>query len=121
MESNGKFEALAMLIATGKNISAAADELGITRRTAYRNASKPAFQRRVSKIRHEMTSAAVGKLTQASSFAVTTLMSLLKTENEPSVRLQAAKAILATLTPLTELGELRERIAKVEERQGVSI
>lgn len=120
MATDGKFQALATLIASGRTISSAATELGISRRTAYRNAKKDSFQSRVAAIRDEITSAAVGTLSQAASQAAATLSGLLHEDFEPQIRLNAAKAILASLTPLVELGEIRQRVAKLEhERESV--
>jgi hypothetical protein len=61
-----------------------------------------------------MTNAAVGELSAAASEAVTTIRSLLNAENEAAVRLNAAKAILTQLGPLSELGELRQRLEALE-------
>jgi hypothetical protein len=61
-----------------------------------------------------VTSNTVGILTQAATKAAQTLLELLGKENEPPVRLNAAKAILVQLQPLTELGELRARIDALE-------
>lgn len=59
---------------------------------------------------------AVGRLSSAASQAVDTLVQLLSPHNKPSVRLNAAKAILLQLGPLSELGELRARIDRLERR-----
>lgn len=118
MAAIGKFEALATLVAGGRTVAGAADELGLSRRSAYRNSKRPAFQARVSAIRAEITSAAVGKLSQSANQAVATLVELLDADFEPSTRLNAAKAILTSLGPISELSELRERIARLEGREG---
>ena len=114
---SGSFEELAVKIAAGATVRAAADELGIPERTAYRQSGSPEFKSRVSAIRSEMTSQAVGELSAAASEAVATIRELLASTNEPSVRLNAAKAILNALGPLSELGELRERLAALEANQ----
>ena len=114
---SGSFEELAVKIAGGATVRAAADELGIPERTAYRQSGSPEFKSRVSAIRSEMTSQAVGELSAAASEAVATIRELLASTNEPSVRLNAAKAILNALGPLSELGELRERLAALEANQ----
>jgi|688.fasta_scaffold1924810_1 hypothetical protein len=114
MATDGKFELLAMLVASGRTVASSADELGVSRRTAYRNTQKPAFQRRVSEIRQEFTAGCVGKLTTAASRAADTLTELLDSDYDASIRLQASKAILTALGPMTELAELRERVARLE-------
>jgi HEAT repeat protein len=112
---SGRFlELLAMHVASGKTIRAAAEESGCSERQGYRIAATAEFKSRVSEIRSEMTNAAVGELSAAASEAVATIRELLNAENEPSVRLNAAKAILNALGPLSELGELRQRIAALE-------
>lgn len=118
MAKDGKFESLAMLIATGRTIAASADELGVTRRTAYRVSQRDSFRKRVSEIRQEFTAGCVGKLTTAATQAAMTLTELLDADYEANTRLQAAKAILAALGPISELSELRERIARLEGREG---
>lgn len=112
---SGRFtEILAMHVASGSTIRAAAEAAGCSERQGYRVSSSPEFKARVSEIRSEMTNAAVGELSAAASEAVATIRELLSAENEPSVRLNAAKSILNALGPLSELSELRERLAALE-------
>lgn len=108
------FELLAVEVAGGLTIKAAANVVHCSINTAYHVSSDPAFNQRVSAIRSEITSNTVGILTQSATRAAQTLLELLGKENEPSVRMNAAKAILGQLGPLTELGELRERIDRLE-------
>jgi len=112
---NGKFfELLAAAVAGGSTVKAAAESCGCSERQGYRVSSTPEFKARVSEIRSEMTSAAVGELSAAASEAVATIRGLLGAGYEASVRLNAAKAILNALGPLSELGELRQRIEALE-------
>ena len=108
------FESLAMSIASGSTIRAASKVAGCSESQAYRICSTQEFRSRVSEIRTEITSQAVGQLTDAAVLAVATIVSLLGEANEPAVRLNAAKAILANLGPLSELGELRSRLDALE-------
>ena len=113
---NGKFmELLAVAVAGGQTVKAAAESCSCSERQGYRISATPEFKSRVSAIRAEMTSRAVGELSAAASEAVTTIRELLASTNEPSVRLNAAKAILNALGPMSELGELRERLATLEQ------
>ena len=114
MAAIGKFESLAALVAGGRTIAGAADELKVSRRSAYRNSKRPEFIHRVSELRAEVSSQTVGKLSQAASQAVDVLVSLLDSDFEPSLRLQAAKSILASLLPVSELSELRVRLKLLE-------
>ena len=107
-------EPLAVLVAGGSSIKAGAGVVNCSEQTAYNLSSTPEFKSRVSEIRTELTTEAVGKLTSAATEAVDTLRSLLNATNEPSVRLNAAKAILASLGPISEANELRARIDSIE-------
>ena len=100
--------------AAGMSIRDAAKAANCSEKTAYTLAGTAEFKSRVSEIRTQFTAEAVGKLTSAATEAVDTLRSLLEATNEPSVRLNAAKAILANLGPLAELHELRARIDRIE-------
>ena len=108
------FELLALEVASGASIKAGATAVNCSRNTAYHISSDPAFYQRVSAIRSEITSNTVGILTQAATKAAQTLLELVGKENEPPIRLNAAKAILGQIGPLTELGELRARIDALE-------
>jgi len=108
------FELLAVEVASGSTIKAAAKTVGCAVATAYHISSDPSFNPRVGAIRSEAITGAVGRLSTAASLAVDTLVSLMGLENEPSTRLNASKAILLQLGPLSELGELRERIDRLE-------
>lgn len=114
MATNGRFESLALAIATGCTIKKAAQQLGIGQRTAYRIASTYKMRCRVGELRSQITNEAVGLITTAATTAAATLASLLDESNEPSVRLNASKAILNALAPLTELAELRQRLDSLE-------
>ena len=86
----------------------------LLRCVGYRIASDPFFRQQVNQLRAESTLQAVGKLSSVALQAVDTLVELLGEPNEPRDRLAAAKAILATLAPLSEFGEIRHRIDALE-------
>jgi hypothetical protein len=112
---SGRFtELLAVAVAAGQTIRAAAESCGCSERQGYRISATAEFKRRVSEIRTAALDAATGEITSAVTVAVATIKELLSSTNEPSVRLNAAKAILNALGPLSELGELRQRIAELE-------
>jgi hypothetical protein len=116
---NGKSESLALAIASGSTIKDAAALVGCSERSAYRHSATPKFRQRVNELRSEITCQAVGRLTQAASQAADTLVSLLDASQEPNVRLNASKAILANLGPMAELGELRARVDALEKAKAV--
>jgi len=115
MSNPSKFlETLAMAVAAGKSIRSACEVAGCSTQTGYNISATAEFKNRVSAIRSEIVSQAVGIITDAATQAAATLQELLGPENEPSVRMNAAKAILLQLGPLSELSELRERIDRLE-------
>ena len=114
MKKSKFFAALAVQVAAGATIKSAADVAGCSVQTAYNLSSDHAFRQRVAAIRSEATTAAVGKLSDAAVQAVDTMRELLGVAHEPSIRLNASKAILAALVPMTEFGELRARVQKIE-------
>lgn len=115
MGKKSKFlEPLAVQVAGGSSIKASCEFVGCSIQTAYNISATDEFRQRVAELRSEITSESVGLLTTAANKAATTLVSLLDASQEPSIRLNASKAILAALAPMTELGELRARIDALE-------
>jgi HAMP domain-containing protein len=105
---------LAVEVALGSSIRDAAKTIGCSEQTAYNLSCDSSFQTRVAEIRSESVSAAVGKLSRAVGRAVDVLEALLDSEDSKD-RFNAAKTILQTLAPLSELGELRRRIDQLEQ------
>ena len=117
MATNGsstRLEQLALAVASGSTIKSAAEQIGSSERNAYRLSATFEFRQRVNEIRSEVSAATVGTLTTAASQAASTLIELLDVSQEPSIRLQASKAILAAVGPISELGELRARLDAIE-------
>jgi hypothetical protein len=108
------FEPLAVQVSAGYSIRAAADVIGCALQTAYNISASHEFKQRVAEIRSEITYQAVGRLADSASLAVDTLRELTDAANEPSIRLNASKAILAALPTMTEFGELRARVDAIE-------
>ena len=108
------YEPLAVQVAGGQSIKASAEVVGCNVQTAYNISATAEFRQRVNELRSEVSAATVGILTSAASTAATTLLELLGSSNESSVRLQASKAILAALGPMAELAELRSRLDALE-------
>ncbi len=115
------FETIAVLVAGGNSIKAASENVGCSLQTAYNLSATSEFRQRVSEIRTQLTTEAVGKLTSAATQAVDTLMELLTSEHEPTVRLNASKAILTHLVPMAELHELKQRISDIEARSHLKV
>ena len=110
-DNGEKWHPLSVLVASGMTIKDASGELGIPERTAYRHASLPEFRKCVGQLRTAALDASVGAITSASTRAVNKLVELL---DDPQFGLQAAKALLANVSPLSELGELRSRLDALE-------
>ncbi len=114
MDNQSKFfESLAVAVAGGSTIANAAVQASCSVSHAYRLAKQPSFRQRVSELRSEATDRAVGLLAEAAVEAVSVLRQSLASE-KPADRIAAAKAILAAVGPMSELGELRERLSRIE-------
>jgi hypothetical protein len=108
-------EALALALATGQTLRAAAEATGIGERTATRRTAEPGFRRRVNELRAEMTSRALGRMADGMADAADVLRKLLNADSE-SVRLGAARSLLELGVKLRESVELEERLAALEGR-----
>lgn len=107
-------EVLAIGVASGMSLTDAAKQAGIKYITARRRAADPAFRRRVEELRQAITDQALGRLTKDMTAAADTFSALLY-DPAPQVRLAAAKAILDFGSRLKADGELREKVARLEE------
>lgn len=115
MAAIGKFETMAIAVAGGQTICSAAEAIGVSRRAGYRLSVDPRFRTRVAELRTEMTNQAIGRLSSLAGDAVDELGKIMKDQDaRPSDRIAAAKAILSTLAPLSELLELRGRVDQLE-------
>jgi hypothetical protein len=118
MSKQSKFlEPLAAQVASGSSIKTSAEVVGCSIQTAYNLSATTEFKTRVASIRTEVASSTVGTLTLAASEAASALRELLDASNPPAVRLNSAKAVLASLSAISELGELRARIDALESKQ----
>ena len=109
-------EPLAVAVAAGESIRSAAAEIGCSESVAYHMSASPEFRQRVAEIRSEITAEAVGILTRGATQAAATLVELLDAANDPKDRLNASKAILASLGPVSEIHELRARLDAIEKQ-----
>ena len=112
---NGRFfDAIVIAVASGSTIKAAAESCGCSDRHAYRISGSQEFKQKLHELRQQMTQQAAGILTDAASKAARTLVDMLSDEHEAKDRLAAARLILANVEPISELAELRERLAALE-------
>jgi hypothetical protein len=84
-------------LATGKPVSLAATEAGVSRRTAFRRLASPVFRRQLERVQSKVMDASVGVLSHALRTASERLVELLNTGSE-KMQLRAAQAILSQMT-----------------------
>jgi transposase len=121
--ARGKYtidEQLALSLACGATIEAAAAKLKVSTSTVNRRLKDPKFQKRLREVRSDMVARATSMLTAAAMEAVKTLLALQSTETPPPVRLGAARAVLELGSKLRESIELSERVTALEAQFGQS-
>jgi hypothetical protein len=110
-----KQEAAALALAAGRTQDQAARASGAGTRTIKTwVATVPAFGRRVTELRAEMTSRALGRLVDGMASAADMLGFLSRKGKSEMVRLSAARAVLELGSRLRESVELEKRIAALE-------
>jgi hypothetical protein len=114
---NPRQERVALLIAAGRSIKAAALETKCGERTVHGWLEDDRYRSLVAELRHRMLDEAVGALAEATNQAVSTLKKLLDDEH-PNVRLRAAMGILDAVVRLREHVELERRITALEAQNG---
>jgi hypothetical protein len=110
---SAKQERLALLLASGKGIKAAAGDVAIGERTAHTWLDNPNFRVFVAELRGRILDEAVGRLVDSTTRAVETLVCLLDTGAD-GIRLRAAIGILESTIRLREHAELERRVASLE-------
>ena len=111
--SDNKAELLAVAVASGQAIKDAAEDCGFSVSRAYHVSASVDFKCRVSEIRQQVLDGAVGRLNAAATRAVDALIAVLDS-GEDKDRITAAKTVLSLLGPISELGELRARLDRLE-------
>lgn len=115
-KQNGAIELLALELAGGQTIRAAAAKIGMGESVAYRRwANDPEFRRRVGDLRGEMVARAAGVMADGMSEAATTLRGLLTAISE-STRLGACRTMLELGVKIRETVELESRLKVIEEQ-----
>jgi len=107
-------DALALSLACGATVEAAARSAGVSERTVYRRLREPDFQKRIKEARTDLVRRSAGLLSAASGEAVRTLLALMKESAPPSVRLGAARAVLELGIKVRELAELEAEVRALE-------
>jgi hypothetical protein len=108
-----KQERLALLLAGGRTIKSAAEEVKVGERTAHSWLGDPRYRALVTALRGRLLDEAVGRLADAAGKSVMALIDLL---DDPSsnIRLRASLGILDTLLRVREHVEFEGRIRRLE-------
>ena len=106
-------ERLLQALARGVSVKAAAGEAGVSERTAYRRLANPGFQKRLTALRDELITSALGELVGCAASAVHTLEQLLA-EPDARVRLGAVRLVLEQVLKLREALTLEQRLQALE-------
>jgi len=107
--------ALAMALARGEPVEVAARQAGVSSRTAHRRLAEEDFRKLIAEARVTLVRRVAGQLAGAGDEAVATMRTLLSDE-DPRVRLGAAKGVLEYLFKAAEIGDLAEKLVEVEAR-----
>ena len=106
-------EIAAACLASGRTRKVAAEAAGVSERQIYRWQHDPAFRRLVSQHRSRLVDECLGALSRHSKLAAHKLGKLLHNENA-TVALNAANAILSHAVKLSQAAELAERVSMLE-------
>ena len=111
-----KQEEAVLALVTNRNVEEAAHAIKIAPRTLYRWLNEPHFERACRKARNAAYGQARGRLQQACSPAVTTILKVMVDAAAPaSVRLRAADLILTHTAKAVEIEDLDARVTEIEE------
>lgn len=108
-------EPIAIAVAGGDTIKSAAEAAGCSLPLAYSLSRSHEFRSMVSDLRTQAIQRAVGTLSTAANKAAQILIELLDDE-DPKIRLAAVTRVFASITPLTELHELRQDLEDLKEQ-----
>lgn len=104
---------LAMALASGVSITDAAEQAGVCRKTVQRALARPAFRRLVARYRNELIAAALGKMADSMTRAADAIAGLLD-EQDPAIRLRAARALVSLGQRLRDSVDVSDRINEIE-------
>jgi hypothetical protein len=113
-------EVLLMTLACGANHEAAAQKVGVSKRTVIRRMQEPEFRARLQEFCSDMVKRFARTLTAASGEAIKTLLALLQPTNSPATRLGAARTILELGIKLREGADLEERLVALEQQMAAN-
>jgi transposase-like protein len=105
--------ALALALASGLSITAAAEHVGVSESTVHRRLKKPAFRRLIANLRGQTLEAALGRMAANMTRAADKIARLLDSDNE-AVALRAARTLMSLGLRLRDSIELADRIYDIE-------
>lgn len=114
-----RIDAVALGVARGLSVRAAAKAAGVSVSTGQRLSSAAGFDARVRKLRDKIVSRAIGRLSALALKSANRLGKLVDSADE-EIALKSARAILADLTSLKDQAELADRLTALEERADAS-
>lgn len=102
-------------LAAGQSYEDAAEAAGVSKRTARRRMTEPAFRAEVDALRSDMLARAVGRMAGLVDEAAETLRDVMRDPDAPAgARVSAARAVLQLGADLRERLELAERVQALE-------
>jgi transposase-like protein len=112
-DSPEKKATLALALASGMTVVAAAEQAGVSESTVHRKLKQPAFRRLVARLRGQMLDAALGRLAENMTRAADKVARLLDSADE-AVALRAARTLMSLGLRLRDSVELADRIHEIE-------
>jgi hypothetical protein len=107
---------LALALACGAAVEAAARSAGVSRRTAHRRLKDPAFLAKLQALAADMVRQQTAALTASGMEFVTTVVELAKAPNPGKLRLEAARTGLEYGMKMRVSNDLEQRLAALERR-----
>ena len=104
---------LALALASGIPVVAAAEQAGVHRRTVERRLTDPAFRRKVAEFRGELIATALGRLADNMTRAADAVAALLDAP-DPRLRLRAARALFSFGLRLRDSVDVGDRVRDLE-------
>lgn len=105
---------LAVVLASGGTVKEWAKAHGVPERTAHAWSQAPEVLEQVEAMRRQVVHQTVGQLCGQATAAVAEIARLMTEGNSESVRLQAARAVLADLMAVSSFAALNGRMAELE-------
>ena len=109
-------EILAKALAGGETVKDWAEKSNVKTRTAYAWAASAEVVDQVNAVRRGALEQAMARLSQNATAASDAIVGLVKEANSESVRLQAARAVLAELAAACGQAALQSRLDEIERR-----